>query len=482
MEKVAKITALNVASATHEGMSGKHNEDSLGVFAWKLDDQRVLHIGVVADGVGGQIAGEVASSLTIAAVEKYFDKQDRVNNISGHLEQAIRAANEAVYHASQENPEYRGMSTTIAMAAIADGQLYTAHVGDSRLYFWRDGRLRQISTDHTWAQEAIEAGLLTREQAKTHPNRNVIKRHLGGNLQIEVDHRLVLEPGQSADEAHANQGLALKVDDLILICSDGLTDMISDESVYETLQRYPRDLDTAAKELIDKANEAGGRDNITVVLIKVPEAADLAAAATLSATTLMDVAPSETPTMVSASPSPKVATRPAPAAKKTGRGGGVGLPLILAGVAIVALLAVAAVAAFFIFRSAGDGAGTETPTSTAAVQETPAATRTVGAPATAAILATADSETEAPEAVGSGTPAPPTLRPTLTPTPSPTRPPATTTPAPAATNTIPPTFTPLPTQAAAPTSPPSTEPPPPTFTPEPTTAPQATDDTPPTDR
>jgi protein phosphatase len=269
MERAQINSDLNVGSATHQGMTGKHNEDSFGLFAWNLDNGQTLNMGVVADGVGGQIAGEVASRLAVDSVQSYFDEQEQVENVSGHLEQAILAANEAVYRASQDNPEYQGMSTTIAVAAILADQLYTAHVGDSRIYLLREGRLQQLSIDHTWAQEAIDAGLLTREQAKTHPNRNVIRRHLGGRLHVEVDHRLMLEPEDSDEMALSNQGTALYAGDTLLVCSDGLTDMIDDDSVLRSLDDHYFALDAASQELIDKANEAGGRDNITVVLMQV---------------------------------------------------------------------------------------------------------------------------------------------------------------------------------------------------------------------
>jgi len=171
MERAQIGTDLKAGYASHEGMSGKHNEDYYGMFAWKLDDRRNFYLGVVADGVGGQSAGEVASHLTVGAIQNYFDQQKKIeNNVSPHLERAIQIANETVHKASNENPEQRGMSTTVAVAAFINDRLYTAHVGDSRIYLMRDGQLRQISIDHTWAQEAIEAGLLTPEQAKTHPN------------------------------------------------------------------------------------------------------------------------------------------------------------------------------------------------------------------------------------------------------------------------------------------------------------------------
>ncbi len=485
MERLSQISTLKVFGGTHEGMSGKHNEDSYGIFAWKLDQERIFHLGVVADGVGGQIAGEVASRLTIETIGDYFDGQDTISNISGHLEQAILVANEAVYNASQENSEYKGMSTTVAMAAIVDNRLYTAHIGDSRIYLLRDGRLQQISIDHTWAQEAIEAGLLTREQAKTHPNRNVIKRHLGGKLQIEVDHRLALVKGQTAEEAHANQGMPLNIGDTILICSDGLTDMISDDEALESLNNHFQDLTAATNELIDKANRNGGRDNITVVLLQVPGAEGLPVA-----TTILEHKPSPAivePTLITSAPKNVSQSKPAntatvaapPVVVQPEKEGGRSLripilALVGGGILLIILLAVGA---FFIF---GDSlAGSSTPTQTATpttVQETPSPTNTPGSPATAAFLETAASSTESSqESVPEGTvDGAPTLRPTLTPSITPTRtplPPPSSTPTPEDTPVPLPTVeipTEEPTSQPQPTSPPpatSTQPPQPTETP-----------------
>jgi PPM family protein phosphatase len=261
---------LIIAQATHEGMSGKHNEDNLDSFCWQVNG-RLLHVGVVADGIGGQIAGELASRLAVEAVGDYFDRLPELSgNLTDHLAQAITVANEAVYQHSQTNRELQGMGTTMVIAGILDGRLYTAYVGDSRIYLLRDGRLRQITVDHTWAQEAIEAGLLTREQAKTHPNRNVIKRFLGGFPEVEVDRRLSLQPNQSQAEMLAGQGLRLRAGDTILLCSDGLSDMISDDAIHDSLYNHFLALDTAAVELIAKANDAGGKDNITVVIMQIP--------------------------------------------------------------------------------------------------------------------------------------------------------------------------------------------------------------------
>lgn len=393
MESIPLGDDFNIALSTHEGMSGKHNEDSLGAFAWQYDDRQKIILGIVADGVGGQTAGEVASRLALDTMKSYFDAIARIENINSHLEEAILAANKTVYKASRDNPDYRGMSTTMAVTAIIDNHLFTAHVGDSRIYLYRDGRLRQISTDHTWAQEAIEAGLLTPEQAKKHPNRNVIRRHLGGSEEVEVDHRLVLEPGQSPVAARSNQGMILREGDTLLICSDGLTDMITDQAVLESLHNHYFDLETAASELIDKANEAGGKDNITVVIVQAPPKGPPPALVVAPAVAAAAAVPAPAPAVATtAVPAPATAAVVPPPAT-TGRGGGKLTILVIGGVIIIFLMLAVVVGIFVIGGSGDDGATPEGATLPAIIPED--ATFEPGAPATASFLTS--------ESVGSGT-------------------------------------------------------------------------------
>lgn len=493
MERAQIENDLKVGYASHEGMSGKHNEDNFGMFAWKLPGGGIFYLGVVADGVGGQSAGEVASQLTVDAIQKYFDQQTQVeNNVSAHLERAIQIANETVHKASRDNPEQRGMSTTVAAVAFVNDRMYTAYVGDSRIYLMRGGKLRQISIDHTWAQEAIEAGLLTREQAKTHPNRNVIRRHLGGQMKVQVDHRLAIKAGQSAQEMQANQGLPLEASDTVLICSDGLTDMISDGAVHESLQKHFFDLPTGAQELVDKANRAGGRDNITLVIMQIPGEAQPMAAMAIGGTVAAAAAATRTaraePAGAKAAPAPAAArpVMPQPAAteKKGGRGA---TWLVIGGILAVFLLAVAVGLVFIISNSIGDDE--PTPTSSTLGTLPPGVTLPAGAPATAAILATRGA-LGTPGVDGSGPQEPeliPTLRSTLTETPiilptatptrritsTPTSTPASAGPRPTSTPTKTP-VPPTPTNTTVPTNTPTNTPAPTstsTNTPAPTSTP-----------
>lgn len=146
--------------------------------------------------------------------------------------------------------------------------LYTAYAGDSRIYLISQGKIRQISRDHTWVQEALEKGVLSSSQIKTHPNLHVIRRYLGSETPPEPDLRLFLSPNESDDKAKANQGLMLQPGDVVLLCTDGLTDLVSDSEIAQTLQG--KTLNQAALALVDLANQRGGHDNITTVLLGLP--------------------------------------------------------------------------------------------------------------------------------------------------------------------------------------------------------------------
>lgn len=443
MQTIDKIEGLQIGHGTHEGMSGKSNEDSYGFFAWDSGDGKPLYIGVVADGVGGQTAGEIASTLSVSAVQEYFRKQEKINgNLSGHLERAILAANTSVYEYSQGHSEVSGMGTTMVAAAIFEQKLYTAYVGDSRIYLLRDGVLQQITVDHTWAQEAIQIGLLTREQAKTHPNRNVIKRFLGGFPEVEVDHRLVIDNAIIDDAAKTNQGLLLQPGDLVLLCSDGLSDMIDDATILESILNYPNQLQAATQDLINKANQAGGRDNITVILLQIPGKPKTP----LFTTGRMPrVTTSSMPAVTAAS-----AAAPAPLAQPERRRSR--LPFLLAGLALFILIPLAVLAIIaggsLIVRQNNNNSATGTQTAPATneggsnpTNSTPSSSQaTTSEAATLGILDITPISTNlsgSPEATGSSleptptigliptytntptfTPRPPTATPTLTPTPS----------------------------------------------------------------
>ncbi len=263
-----EVPHLEIASQSHPGETGKNNEDALSVTAYRLEDEGTpALLAVVADGVGGHRAGEIASQMAVEIVTK------RVGESSGRepvaaLRAAIVEAGQAVSSAAETYPERLGMASTIAVAWIIGRKLFTAYAGDSRIYLRRHGRLQQTTVDHSWVQEAIEHRIITPAEAHNHPHAHILRRYLGGNLEPQPDFRLRLSPGESERRSLDNQGVALAAGDRVLLCSDGLTDLVSDQEIDEALQRGT--LEEAASSLVVLARARGGHDNITTVLIGVP--------------------------------------------------------------------------------------------------------------------------------------------------------------------------------------------------------------------
>jgi len=162
------------------------------------------------------------------------------------------------------------MGATCACIWVEGDRLYTAYIGDSRIYLVRDGKIQRLTVDHTWVQEAIEKGVITPEQARDHPNVHVIRRHLGSVELPDVDFRLRLSREDDDEQGRKNQGAHLKPGDVLLMCTDGLTDMIWDDEILRLITTR-NTLKSAAEDLVGQANERGGYDNITVVLIGVPK-------------------------------------------------------------------------------------------------------------------------------------------------------------------------------------------------------------------
>lgn len=250
-------------------MKGKNNEDSHSISAYRLSatDPTPSVLALVCDGIGGHRAGEVASRIAIETINQKVEESDGLQPLVT-LREAISLASQRIHQQAEANPEQKGMGSTCVAAWIIGNRLYTASVGDSRLYMIRGDTIRQITTDHTWVQEAIEFGALTPEQARNHPNVHVIRRYLGSAKPVEVDFRLRLDPSETNEQTEANQGMLLKPGDYLILCSDGLTDLVEKEEIYEAIKTKPRE--QALNYLIDLANKRGGHDNITVVILQAP--------------------------------------------------------------------------------------------------------------------------------------------------------------------------------------------------------------------
>jgi PPM family protein phosphatase len=273
-----KQAHLQVAAITDPGRSGKNNEDRYGVSAFILSEQdpTPVVLAIVADGIGGHHAGEIASELAVEHISRLAAESNGSEPIA-ILQGAITSASQEIFARTEKEPDLHGMGTTCACCWVAGDRLYATNVGDSRIYWVRQGAIRQLSTDHTWIQEALDVGLITPEQVAGHPNQHVLRRHLGGQEAPQAEVRLRLDPSEDDSQAEANQGMKLLEGDQLLLCSDGLTDLVKPEEILAELKNANGK--AALERLVGLANQRGGHDNITIILLRVPGAAPIQAAA-----------------------------------------------------------------------------------------------------------------------------------------------------------------------------------------------------------
>ncbi len=244
---------VKIAAYTDTGMCREHNQDHIGF------DQE-LGIAVLADGMGGHKAGEVAAHMAVKFVlEKLQNCALQENSVSitasrllEFVSNTISDSNTEIFQASEAEEAYKGMGTTLVAVMVVGSQVYAAHVGDSRLYLCRNSTVSRITKDHSLVQNLIDKGFYTEIEARNASVGHVVTRALGTRFDVEVD---TIE-GQ------------LQPNDLLLLCSDGLTDMVSDWEIAETIDENISDLDLAARQLIALANHYGGKDNISVILMQ----------------------------------------------------------------------------------------------------------------------------------------------------------------------------------------------------------------------
>jgi serine/threonine protein phosphatase PrpC len=260
---------LHIATITHPGMSGKNNEDRFAVSRYRLEGERSLPavFAVVSDGVGGHRAGEVAAEIVVEKIQQAIAISDGFQPLQA-LREAIQLANQAVYLQAQADDNQRGMAATCACALVIDNRLYTASVGDSRIYLISGDKIQQLTTDHTWIQEALEAGLLTPEEAQNHPNTHVIRRYLGSPQPVEVDLRLRLSADETDEQTLSNQGVVLQPGDHVILCSDGLSDLVTAQEILSIFKDQEQEY--ALHTLTSLANQRGGHDNITIIALQMP--------------------------------------------------------------------------------------------------------------------------------------------------------------------------------------------------------------------
>ena len=264
-----ELSRYPVAAQTHAGMTGKNNEDRFAVSAFQLSQRNrtPVLLAVLCDGIGGHKAGEIAAELAVNNISQVAAESDGKYPLEA-LEKGIQQANQAIFKAANHDQSKTGMGSTTAIAWVIGNRLFTATVGDSRIYLMRDGHIRQLSIDHTWIQDALDSGLLAPDQVEGHPNRHVIRRYLGGPTPPEVDYRLRMADGESDQQSIDNQGKPLNPGDRLLLCSDGLTDLVRDHEILAAFGEVSDE--QATQNLVDLANTRGGHDNITIVTFTLP--------------------------------------------------------------------------------------------------------------------------------------------------------------------------------------------------------------------
>jgi len=248
---VNKTPQLDIFGLTDEGLVRDHNEDYI---SWREETGLII----LADGMGGHNAGEVASELAVTSVMDALEevlspdvKDVCEMDFKEVVHEAVIFANDEINMHAKMHPECTGMGTTIVMSLFYDDSVILASVGDSRIYRFRKGELKQVTTDHSLVQEMIDNGYMSEEEAENSTNRNLITRALGIAEDVKVD---------------VTQ-LSVETDDIYLFCSDGLSDMITDDLIFSTLVKSRQDLQRASEELVKLAKEHGGHDNVSVILV-----------------------------------------------------------------------------------------------------------------------------------------------------------------------------------------------------------------------
>ena len=265
-DMIKQNLTFKTAYKTHNGMVRSNNEDSLFVIDQQLSDRSEYNsfgLYIIADGMGGHQGGEIASKIATQVVSTVIldnllyasDFQDPFYLVK----EAIKEANKKIYKMTINRRELRSMGTTITVGLRLDNELYVGHVGDSRAYLIREGGIKQLTSDHSLIAHLLKEGTITPVEARTHPDRGVILRCLGMSEEVDVDS--YYQEGKLAK-------LLLKKDDSLVFCSDGLTNYVKDEELFEYVRTY-RKSDEVCKRLIDLANSRGGADNISVIVVKV---------------------------------------------------------------------------------------------------------------------------------------------------------------------------------------------------------------------
>lgn len=241
-----------VSAKTDIGMKRSTNQDS---YSYGQFENGTITWAVVCDGMGGMAAGNIASITAVeviaGALEQNLSPKSSPSFVKNLLKTSIESANAKIFSMAEENEDMRGMGTTVVAVVVIKGVAYFVHAGDSRAYYYSNNQLSQVTTDHSVVQTLLESGQLTQDEAKNHPNKNIITRALGVASYIDVDF----------------ETLDVSEGDTVLLCTDGLTNCIDDELIK--LASTDNDFSSLAERLVELANQNGGNDNITVVAVKI---------------------------------------------------------------------------------------------------------------------------------------------------------------------------------------------------------------------
>lgn len=251
---------------SHQGQRGTENDDHAAWFAVaRPDRQQMIYVGIVADGVTSTAGGAQASRIAAKAIEAALrDLPDPQETLAEWLASAVHNANAEILFEGKQHPEWQGMSTTVVLAALAGHRLYVLHLGDSRAYLQRNGKLHQLTTDHTWAQAAVTSGILSAAEALHHPGRNQLQRYLGSSRQINVA-RAVLAP----ESGYAEEYIEVMPGERVLLCSDGVYHRLDQPTLENTLNQMSSP-QQAVDALIQAAIDQGEIDDITALVFTVP--------------------------------------------------------------------------------------------------------------------------------------------------------------------------------------------------------------------
>ena len=241
---------MKFAIKSDVGQRRKVNEDAAGYF----ESKNHIPVMMVCDGIGGHNAGEIASAMALMSIGQAWEKTEfnDIEEVYQWLIQKITEANEAIFTRSAQYEDLYGMGTTVVVASIIGNQLMIANVGDSRAYVLRNFQLKQLTEDQSLVNALLKSGEITPEEAENHPNKNIVTQSLGVTSSVEIDF----------------VRMTVKDEDTLLLCSDGLSDMLSLEEIRNVMNHYS-DVNQQVEKAIEEANEAGGRDNITVAIAKI---------------------------------------------------------------------------------------------------------------------------------------------------------------------------------------------------------------------